>query len=329
MELGTNSEELKRYYVTPLSEDLRAKFPYLREGNLPRPIPTAQEVEAAAALGSLNTFKIRLATNVYRVPDVYAVKVSALSEILIEALNMMYLEKMGIRTPKLYAVFSHRGCNPHGYPLKTGQVLPKYHYLVMERIDGELLEHHYAGYSPQLKEAPEYYGMIHERGFPGSSSLFQIKEYAPRGPWHSYDDLVDAMVESARFSCTNILNGSRLTQHSSVTVAYRSLEYMLRNTDAQARRPTLAHLDLHSLNIIAKRGSSDEDCEVVILDWYSLGWVPAWVQIAHFMNCSGYKDGACSPTQQEVMYTYNVLDRLKGVNNIALAEWWAENWGHQ
>lgn len=127
MELGNKIDETIHYFGTfdsmeiserqmsdmcsrrdpPMPEKVESKFPCLCEGPFKQSIPTAQDVEGASAMGGRTAHP----TMVFRVNEIYAVKVSASHKILYEAYNFMYLKKMAIRTPKFYAVFSHQECD--------------------------------------------------------------------------------------------------------------------------------------------------------------------------------------------------------------------------
>ncbi|KAF1913503.1 kinase-like domain-containing protein [Ampelomyces quisqualis] len=333
-----NMSDMKSRPDPPLPEMVLSKFPYFSEGPFTRPIPTAEEVEAVAAL-TARPGRCWPASMVFRINEVYAVKVSAMHSILVEAYNLMYLEKMGIRTPKLYAIFSHHGCNPQQIDrvAYTGP-LPEYHYLVTEFIDGDLLGDKYASYSPELQAKicasvgdqiqklrdipcphPEYYGLLDGQSWPGTFPDLHVQDYSPRGPWYSYDKFVDALIETARWTCVRDTPYVK-DYHVSQRLAFRNYDYIIRNIDTHARRPVLSHMDPHGWNIIVKHGSGNEDFEVVFVDWYSLAWVPAWMGIANFMEGGGY----LRPLGDHDMTTYceSVLDRLKGPENFAIAEWW-------
>jgi hypothetical protein len=335
--------DLRARRDAPLSEKLLSRIPYFCEGPFQKPIPTAQDVEDEAVL----TYKPRgdcgLPSMVIRVNEIYAVKVSAMHEILYEAYNIMYLEKMGIRTPKLYAVFSHQGLNPlRIHEDRLPSPLPEYHYMVTEFIEGDLLGDKCTSYNPEtqrkisasvgdqiqkLREIPcphpEYYGLLDGQPWPGISP-FQVQKLPPRGPWYSHDEVVDALIESGRWSCVSG-NIYAKDYFDFQQLAFRNYEYCIRDIDAHARRPVLAHLDPHGWNIIVKYGTCDEDFEVVFVDWYSLAWVPAWMGIGTFMALGGYVK--TRGEHDMTSYCTAVLNRLKGPENFAVAEWWARHWG--
>jgi hypothetical protein len=93
------------------------------------------------------------------------------------------------------------------------------------------------------------------------------------GPYNTLDDLFSAMYAAAEF------RAAVCTQASEIDKLDQSYLQDFKKTfvDVQDNQPVLTHLDLKFENIMVQRLGHD-DWKVTIIDWDTLGWLPAFMQ---------------------------------------------------
>lgn len=207
---------------------------------------------------------------------------------------MLFLNQHSqVRTPKVYAAFSQQGGNPLNNPTCEDTI---YHYLVMEFIEGGSLSHERwmvldqedqekicSKIAEQLQllrsiPSPGYYGRIMHQGWMPTFSLFRIRCADMCGPYDTYEDCISAMYTTAeaRAAVCTIKPEFSAEQRLALTNFKHTL------TECAGHEPTLTHLDLKLENIMVRsvQGANGtvEDYDVVLIDWASLGWLPAWME---------------------------------------------------
>ncbi|KAF2794921.1 hypothetical protein K505DRAFT_360642 [Melanomma pulvis-pyrius CBS 109.77] len=287
------------YYQNLPSAPVDITLPYRAEGNFDPPLPTPKDIANARTTAHDSEIP---RPNVYKVFDTYIVKFSSGGSILQEAENLLFLEKNSrVRTPKVYAVFSHQGEDPSGlYQDQARETRPTYHYLVMEFIPGPKLSRElFCNSSPDVKQriceslaeqlkrlrevqlGIDFYGRVNRTGWDYHLNMFTCPGKDLCGPYESYEDLVNAMVDSARFHAATGLYSEEFDSGTKLILA--NLKPSLQAATEEDRLPTLTHLNLQFHNIIVQQ--KGEDYDVIIMNWRHLGWLPAWVEAVTVLMC--------------------------------------------
>ncbi|KAF2814554.1 kinase-like protein [Mytilinidion resinicola] len=232
---------------------------------------------------------------VFRVGAEYVVKFSPNPEILQEAENILFLNQHSqVRTPKVYAAFSQQGGNPLNHPMCEDIV---YHYLVMEYIEGGHLDHDkYVALDPEDKDkicakiaeqlqllrsipppSPGYYGRVMHQGWMPGFPVVCVTRKDMCGPYDTYEDFISAMFTAAT-GCAAVCEPTSPDFTPVQRLGLTNFKHTL--TECAGHEPTLTHLDLKLENIMVRpvQGVNGIDYEVTLIDWESLGWMPAWME---------------------------------------------------
>ncbi|KAI9703953.1 MAG: hypothetical protein M1820_005735 [Bogoriella megaspora] len=330
---GTDSqEEARRIYTADqdnlgdlsVEECVKLDLPYYAPAEtLPAPLPTLKDIENARRTeNDLTNWKLGLGDGfVYRVNDVFAVKFGPNHALLQEAENIIFLQQHSkVRTPKLYAAYTHAEGDPLGYcsdnPPRwaarrySRHELPPFHYLVMEYIEGGSLENKWESLDKEakinvctkigeqlrfLRSIPSsgYYGRVHCQPFNRETSMCQTRYKEPLGPYKTYGDIVTAIADSvemktaiSKFDPSGEFHyGDQLT-----------LEHFRGDLATLTHyEPKFTHSDLHFLNVMlkpteSKEDGEKEDYEIVLIDWARASWLPAWVEASDILRYTIIKD---------------------------------------
>lgn len=118
-----------------------------------------------------------------------------------------------------------------------------------------------------------YYGRIHHQGFLPWLNLVTTGENNMCGPYKTYEDLKMAISLAMQRSMAKTLPFQPDWTAEQKTVILE-FEEMLERT--QGSKSLLTHLDPKLDNIIVRQNQGD--WEVTLVDWESLGWLPAFLQ---------------------------------------------------
>ncbi|KAF2817553.1 uncharacterized protein BDZ99DRAFT_513791 [Mytilinidion resinicola] len=212
--------------------------------------------------------------------------------VLQEAENLLFLEKHSkVRTPKLYAAF-----------IQPGERF-NVHYMVTEFIEGEVFdeakwlaldEHARETICSKLSEQfqrlraipPEgYYGRVYHQPLRGAYHGFMVNIRGMCGPYETYEECASAMYASAELRGVDSF-GDFPDYLPHVKVVLPQIKEVLEKT--RGSKPVLTHMDPKFTNILIRsiKGAEGkkEDWEVVLIDWESLAWLPAWLQTVALNN---------------------------------------------
>lgn len=182
---------------------------------------------------------------------------------------------------------------------KKAEELPEYIYIVMEYIPGEsCLTEDYNKLSETartnicrkmseqirlLREVspphPNYYGRIDNQGFRPIHRLLNYSGRGFHGPYHSHNAFLEDLCRQAEaYSVTRFNNEfPDLRPFEKMSLAY-GRKFMI---DAPGQESKLTHVDLKFEDIrVQPIPGSDDDYDVVIIDWADLGWLPSYIQAA-------------------------------------------------
>lgn len=216
-----------------------------------------------------------------------------------EAETLLFLQQHSVRVPKLYAVYVENG----DWAGSTGRT--DAYFLVMEYIEGQKLEmdffHGLDSESqtalaartteqyqrlrsiPQEPDHGEYYGHINYKGLPPITPFLLTYGKDMCGPYKTYADMVSDMLKSFERDISTRLQDDK---HWG-----RDCEYLSRFTDMLRNstyiKPTLTHMEPSAPNFVVRPidnadGEGKKDWEVVLIDWESCGWMPAYMQAVVF-----------------------------------------------
>jgi aminoglycoside phosphotransferase (APT) family kinase protein len=194
---------------------------------------------------------------------------------------MLYLEANSqVRTPKVYAVFTHNGI----------------HYLVMEFLEGEVLsDERWLSFSVDARTkilsrlceqlhllrsipSPGYYGRVHRQGWRPDCNLFCASKGQMCGPYNNYRDMLSASIHKLKVQAVTCYDNPKFLG--------KEIEYITQFESTLAtcsgHEPTFTHPDPALHNIIARPIRDGEDWEVTLIDWEDSGWHPAWMQAVAF-----------------------------------------------
>ncbi|KAL9617365.1 MAG: hypothetical protein Q9160_007853 [Pyrenula sp. 1 TL-2023] len=190
--------------------------------------------------------------------------------------------------------------------------LHEYYYLVMEYIPGEnCLTEKYNQLSETartnicrklgeqlrlLREVspphPTYYGRIDNQGI---IPLHRLLGYAGRtyhGPYHSHDAFLEDLLRHGEAEAVWRYGDAFpdiFTPYEKMSLAY-GRQFMI---NAPGQEPKLTHVDLKFANIrVQSIPGSDDDYNVVIIDWADLCWLPSYIQATLTIMRSGTFDKA-------------------------------------
>ncbi|KAF2786880.1 hypothetical protein K505DRAFT_258930 [Melanomma pulvis-pyrius CBS 109.77] len=286
-----------------LKEWVEMDFPYYApEDELPAPLPTMAEIEAAR-FGDTNMTRNKYELqHIFRLSGVYAVKFSLHAVTIQEAENLLFLSKnTKIRVPKVYAAFEHKGADPLGEVgsriCPDRSFLPIYYYLIMEYIPGKpCTERNFNRLSPKTQEnivrkvakemrllrnvpapAPEYYGRIYHRGW--APAFPNLTRYGPpgylKGPFDSHEDFINAVYTSSQIMASSQGVPEEDLQYICKLYLHTFRQIMSR---AAGKTPVLCHPDFHFDKVIILENPVDkDDPDVAIVSWGMMGWVPEYM----------------------------------------------------
>ncbi|KAI9713580.1 MAG: hypothetical protein M1820_000962 [Bogoriella megaspora] len=303
-----------RIYEPPLESCIKAHWPYYAPADsLPAPLPTMEDIEKVRLTEKdLTKGKLGLGDgHVFRVNNVFAVKFSPTRHVMREMENMLFVEQnSNVRIPKLYAAYTAHG-DPLGYtsdnrqrwmgPKRTREELPPYHFLVMEYIEGSHLRKQWQVLETDQKKkicmklgehlrslraipSPGYYGRPHYQPFHERSNLVATTFQAPHGPYDTYSEMATVIADAFEYRVT--ASNTDQEYKPRVQLILDNLRASL--TKCENVEPKFSHLDLQFENIILKPIDSDEDRkaqdhEVVLIDWTTAAWCPAWVVLGQVL----------------------------------------------
>lgn len=148
--------------------------------------------------------------------------------------------------------------------------------------------------------SPSYYGRINNQPFrPGCPTLiYSSKGF--HGPYHSHEDFITA-VQSY---CEESSISSYSTDFAPESKIF--LESFLRDMEnALGQESRLTHPDLKPQNVIVQPMQDDpEDCDVVLIDWAEMAWLPAYVQAATVLR-------GCPNSRDRHLYAWEMSQGLK------------------
>ncbi|KAF2869240.1 kinase-like domain-containing protein [Massariosphaeria phaeospora] len=317
-------------------------FPYTAPSeSLPAPLPTAEDVENARPPELVRADPTPV---LYRINKVYAVKFSTnRSALLQEAENLLFLQDHNVRTPKLYATFSHQGADPAGY-LKffrkaTRATLPTYYYMVMEFIDGIPLDDEkweklpfetrlklYGKIGEQLQllrsippPHPGFFGRVNSQGYGSFCMIASHRKNAINGPFHSYGAFLKHAWETFEinfiYQVFDIVERPINPEHQ---IHADNFFHCLEENSASGAS-TLSHMDLKLENMIFTPSASStsgriEDYDLCLIDWEYMGWYPAWADA-----CSAIR--RLPRSRSEPMFTgYWSISNKIGIKPFYLAQ---------
>ncbi|PSN61847.1 hypothetical protein BS50DRAFT_651281 [Corynespora cassiicola Philippines] len=311
--LTNNYETVNMLYHqrSPVEEWVKIPFPYYAIDPSMPPIPTREDVDAATP----SDFDPDMPTHVFRVHGVYAVKWGPPKSIVQEAENLIFLQDHAVRTPKVYACFSHDRFNAEKYMERHNvprSAVPQIYFLVTDWIEGIGLDtDKMEAMSDEAKVKlcdkigqqlallrsippphPEYYGRVNDQPFPRWSR--GVPEYKDEslGPYHTYEDYLDVAKKHFEIILVDKMfwKGEENWEASMSPEA----ECILGNFHNNFRGPgdcirsTLTHRDLNHTNVLlvppkgsGEPASVDElaDYELWIIDWETMVWAPAWYEM--------------------------------------------------
>lgn len=217
-----------------------------------------------------------------------------------EAENLLFLQKYSqVRTPKLYAAFIHESplkpLNTES-PLNTRQC----YYLITEFIEGDTLtEELWLGLGDEAQKticsrlseqfqllrlipSEGYYGRVYHQGWNPWLNLARIRGKEMCGPYYTYEDLISAMYDTAELRMADTNHAPEYHRiHLELLSVFKSTF-----VKTEGHRPVLTHLDPKWENIIVRPikedgdGGEIKDWDVVLIDWDTLIWLPAFMQVA-------------------------------------------------
>jgi serine/threonine protein kinase len=214
---------------------------------------------------------------------------------------MLFLqENSQVRTPQVYAVFSHIHNSAHNSA--------ECYYLIMEFIEGVTLESIWASLDDEarkkicsklsnqirlLRSVPSegYYGRVHYQGWGPHANLFRIRlGNTMNGPYNSYEDCISAMYNAAELRAADSDMGPDLQPDAQLYLS----QFKRNLSEWECHEPKLTHLDPKFDNIMVQpikgAGGDIKDWEVVLIDWADCGWLPAWMQAVSFHQRIGLFD---------------------------------------
>ncbi|KAF2455602.1 kinase-like domain-containing protein [Lineolata rhizophorae] len=248
---------------------------YRAPEQLPSPLPTLQDIEAATK--ELPTIRNPdYDGRIVAIRDQYVVKYGTyVAEN--EGQTLLFIEQhLRIPIPRLYAMYRHDG--------KL--------YLVMELIPGTELRLLWPSLSAEDKRSiaeqlrgifdklrslpsPGYFGSIAKRPLRHRYFLERNNDPIITGPFDREEDLSLALAKRSEQNWRD--NG----RHGWVS------DFFARHlpTSLKGHQPTFTHSDLHPQNILIREvvnaGSQDASYEVsAIVDWETAGWYPAYWEYA-------------------------------------------------
>lgn len=199
--------------------------------------------------------------------------------------------------------------------------LPTYYYLVMEYVTGNNYqnEEDWKKLSQKAKEnlcykigqqlsflkeipapSPSYYGRIHNQGFNPFYSPLNANESVFHGPYNSHRDFIRDIYTACELSWVD----QHKIEHSDKNKIYlESFERVMKSASGQESR--LTHTDLCLQNVMAQpKQDNPEDFDVVIIDWPTMAWMPAYVQAATTLRDCPYE-------WDQDLYTWQLSQGIK------------------
>ncbi|KAF2006815.1 hypothetical protein P154DRAFT_597094 [Amniculicola lignicola CBS 123094] len=309
-------------FLAPGDTATSLPLPYYAPDKTLPPIPTAQEIEAAAKiLANRNRSPPFSGVLVVRVHNVYAVKVGTTMRLFQEADNLVYLQQHPIKTPRVYALFSATGSNPFCDRDDVRARSQSMHYLVTDFLPGLTLDEDEwlqldASVQTKLFEKlaaevkllrsvappdPAYYGSVDGRGYRPGMPFTKYRSTDTPGPFYSYEAFIDQVYRTFEVNAIG-----RLLKHPEDEIfpamqLYSSIFFSeFGKATPSSREPKLTHMDITMGNIrfvpSAKSGIKHSeasmeslsarvnDYEVWLIDWETLSWLPAWAEVAALMT---------------------------------------------
>jgi hypothetical protein len=140
-------------------------------------------------------------------------------------------------------------------------------------------------------EDPELYGRVGGRPFPMTRSFWcpPAPHFNDYGPF-DYETLVNRLDHSGKIQLIMSEAACKPEYRPWMKMLYQEAKSaLIDNLDANDRLPVLSHLDLKPDNIVVKyvrneAGKIVDITDLVIVDWESMCWMPAWFEAAAFRN---------------------------------------------
>ncbi|KAJ4286743.1 hypothetical protein N0V90_012995 [Kalmusia sp. IMI 367209] len=213
-----------------------------------------------------------------------------------------------MRVPRVHAVFEHQGGDPHGLLQRIPTRFPdrsslfKYYYVVMDFIPGTpCLQPVWDTLSIKTKAAverkigeqlrllrsvpppePAYYGRIHNQPW-DTVNITAIRHSGPkgkqRGPYDTHKAFVSALIETLVYESVarnvdDFYEPEKLYLECFEEIMARSC----------GKNPVLTHMNLELHNVMVLDNVEDEnDPQIFIIDWKTMGWMPAYMQTSKLM----------------------------------------------
>ena len=153
---------------------------------------------------------------------------------------------------------------------------------------------------------PRYYGRVNDQGFTNIFIGGNRRHELTAGPFYTYDSYLERLFTYARWRCANhiVINGRTPENVSDVARFVSSIWLEQFSHDKQVCEPKLTHGDVKLRNIVFAKSHKDnqerlEDRDVVLIDWESLAWEPAWSEIDHLLTDF---NEACDPNGPWMSY---------------------------
>jgi hypothetical protein len=280
----------------PLSSWTKLSLPY--EATTHPRIPSVEEIMKAREDDNnklTGPFRLR---QVYRVGNC-VVKYSGNQNLLHEAENMLFLEKhSGVRTPKVYAVFSQVYKEPapiHFIVMEyiEGSTLTKDRFLALDESARKTISLKIANQLKLLRSVPSegYYGRVYQQAFSSDFPLLFTRRNHMPGPYTSYPDLLSAIYAAIELQ---LASGSWLEDYSDTEIElFKQFQRILGGVRT-GFKPVLTHVHPKWQNTILQpvKGDNGEikDWDVVLIDWNGLAWLPAYIQFGILGGYSVFLD---------------------------------------
>ncbi|KAF1995084.1 hypothetical protein P154DRAFT_581219 [Amniculicola lignicola CBS 123094] len=290
--LEQNWDRLRQsWYQNGRTQFSSLTLPYYAPGIYDPPLPSTSDIITAQGT-PLNSIK-----TVHRILERYIVKSSPSFSILMEAENLIFLERhSNVKIPKLYAVFSDDKVDSQGTKVTT-------YYLVTEYIKGVHLDDDlYKSLDDSLKAkagsalgvqlqalcavpSQGYYGYVNKQGWPPTDQFVNGpgKENPPVfGPYTSYEEFIDIWYNAALFRAAT--NRIQPDYNKDQLIILRNFKHIMCSIVETERTPYLYHRDISWGNIIFTeiRTPDGEVCdyEATLIDFEGMCWLPRWMQFS-------------------------------------------------
>ena len=128
---------------------------------------------------------------------------------------------------------------------------------------------------------PFYYGRINDQPL-------DVIHLGNVGPFYTYESFLEMRLTECRWKSvwTILVNRPWMEKIPAISIYVSSIWFDLWSRDKQACEPKLTHGDVKLQNMVFVKSQDNgpekeslEERDVVLIDWESLAWLPAWVEI--------------------------------------------------